>query len=62
MLKKIEKKYVKSQGSFCPYCDSTDLEGGSMNGDGNYIAMQVYCLNCKSKWQDIYTLTGILEE
>lgn len=57
-----ELRYVKHHGAFCPYCESRDLEGGCMEGNGNYIFMPVTCLNCNKEWTDIYTLTGILEE
>jgi len=57
-----KKKYVDSQGLNCPYCNDGDLEGGCMQGDGNWITMPVTCDNCNKTWQEIYTLTGILEE
>lgn len=55
-------QYVQHQGTKCPYCDSQDLEGGCMEGDGNAVYLPVTCLECGKTWSDIYTLTDILED
>jgi len=52
--------YVTSGGYACPYCGCTNIEGEPVDtGDGS--AMQdVFCTECDGKWEDVYTLTGIV--
>lgn len=52
--------YINSGGVKCPYCGSTDIEGGSREQDDNYMLQEVLCLTCSHSWTDQYTLTDII--
>lgn len=54
-----EDLYVKNSGSYCPNCQSTELEGiGEINADGDWMSSEIKCNNCGARWTDIYTLSG----
>jgi hypothetical protein len=56
------EKYIKCDGSYCPYCGSCNIEGsGDRNADGNWISSAVECLDCGCNWLDIYELVDIVE-
>ena len=38
----------------CPYCGSTDLEGGSVTVEGNEAWQDVGCLDCGADWTDVW--------
>ncbi len=65
MLKKLTlkdvKKYIESSGN-CPYCNSHQIEGGSIEVDSSYAWQKIRCYDCDSRWQDIYQLKSILVE
>ena len=54
-------KYVKNQGTRCPYCDSDQLDGEDMNWDIP-LCQSISCIDCGKSWQDVLTITGIVEE
>ena len=39
----------------CPTCDSTNIEGDSVDIDGSGAMQDVYCTECGTSWTDIYT-------
>jgi hypothetical protein len=55
------KWYARTNGTACPYCDSTNLE----SHDEQVGAYEYYenwvCLDCDSDWNIIYTL-GYFED
>ena len=58
--KKVE--YVLEQWGTCPYCESNSIdiiEGGICMG--NQYLQNIHCLNCNSKWREIFTLSNIEE-
>jgi hypothetical protein len=59
-LSKKEAKYVKENGSFCPFCDSKNIEGTSSEIMDNGIEVEVECLDCHKSWTDYYKLAGIV--
>ncbi len=60
--KKIEK-YVQSEGSFCPYCGSKDIEGaGDRDFDGDWATASIQCNKCGKSWKDVYALCDIQED
>jgi hypothetical protein len=57
---KTSEEYVKDPAS-CPFCGSTDIEGGNFDVDDGLSIQKVYCLECDKEWLDCYQLTGYLE-
>jgi DNA-directed RNA polymerase subunit RPC12/RpoP len=51
-----EEKYLKSDGSFCPYCGSENLEHSFYNSFAEGEESPVRCKACGKKWTDIYYL------
>lgn len=55
------KAYIEHKGVRCPYCESHDLIGDSLDECGELEARQgVECLACGKRWVDILTLTGVV--
>ena len=53
-------KYLKDPDIECPFCDSGESEGHSMDFfDGN-IYQKKSCLNCGKDWIDSYQLVGVI--
>lgn len=43
----------------CPFCGSKEIEGDSVDTDGDGMATQhEFCNGCGSEWQNSYTLTS----
>lgn len=43
--------------SNCPECGSYSIEGGSFEfGDGYLIQTDMSCNDCRTTWDDVYTL------
>lgn len=51
--------YLKWHGVHCPFCDSTQIEGGSVEVNDGGAFQEVNCLDCESEWHDMYTLTDV---
>jgi len=60
MTKEQEQKYIKNP-TYCPYCNSRNLDAEVLHLDGNQAYTNVECSNCKKEWTEIYTLTHIEE-
>jgi len=56
-----EKARYLNDPSFCPKCDSSNIEGGHMEADGKEAWQEVTCNECSFDWHDVYTLTDIYE-
>jgi hypothetical protein len=47
-------------GCCCPFCESGNIEGNeSIQADDGVAWQEVICLDRKSLWNDLYTLTGV---
>jgi transposase-like protein len=55
-------QYAAAGGNCCPYCRSTQVEGGSIDVDGPRASQRVWCLDCDEEWTDTYVLTGYIGE
>ena len=55
----LRKDYLESGGMICPYCQSTNIEGRSVDIDGGKAYQKVFCVDCAGTWQDEYTLTAV---
>ena len=51
--------YIEGQGARCLICNSKDLDGERYEGEGNVITQPIACLECGSRWQDVYVLTDV---
>jgi transcription elongation factor Elf1 len=60
MTRQQRQKYLKDPGH-CPYCESTDIEGGFVEIDGNMACQTVTCQDCGRRWSDGYKLTNVVE-
>ena len=50
------EEYLKNSGS-CPVCKGNQVEGDSVDIDGNEARQAVSCLDCDADWIDVYTLS-----
>jgi len=55
-----ESRYVKRNGSFCPFCESTDISSDSPELMDDGVEAVVSCSKCGESWTD-YRLAGIVE-
>lgn len=53
-----KEKYIRND-SFCPFCESDDLDSGRMETDSHGAWRDVSCNDCERSWQDQYTLTNV---
>ena len=53
-----DAEYVATLGTNCPVCQSTQLEGSSVDIDGGGASQDIYCKTCGASWTDTYTRTG----
>ena len=61
LTKEQQAEYIKSPNT-CPYCGSEEVDGGYFEQDDTFGWRDAACNICKRKWQDLFTLTGIVEE
>jgi transposase-like protein len=54
-------KYLIDRKDRCPYCGSSDLDGGDFRYEESTIMQRINCTDCKKSWQDVYKLADILE-
>ena len=53
-----EGKYAKGKENTCPKCGSDQVEGRSIDVQGEQCFQPVMCLSCEAQWDDVYQLTG----
>ena len=54
--------YRLSNGIYCPYCDSSELEAISeIDVDGGDAMIDIACKRCGTEWVDVFTLTTFVE-
>ncbi|MEC9362387.1 MAG: hypothetical protein VYC42_04105 [Pseudomonadota bacterium] len=54
-------EYVNVQGTLCPYCRSSQIEGEAVDIDGGHATQPMRCNDCGRDWIDRYQLTGFVE-
>ncbi len=61
---KQKTAYINALGNICPYCKSKDINAlGKLEPNDDGTATQVVeCFACDKRWEDIYTLAGIIHE
>jgi hypothetical protein len=55
----LEKAYLKNDGERCPICQSSDLEGESLEVEASKVYQNVSCFVCGASWTDEYTLSDV---
>lgn len=56
----IQDKYLQNPTQ-CPYCQSSDILGGSIEIENGKASQRITCQACGKAWHGVYTLTGIVE-
>lgn len=51
-------EYCYLEESCCPYCDSKDIVGGSVQIDKATAWQPITCSACGKRWNDIYTIVA----
>lgn len=60
VLRRAAKEaYLAAKGSHCPFCKSTETDGGKCEVDGPQAIVNVECSACGKTWIDAYALVGI---
>lgn len=54
---KTNEEYLKNPGH-CPFCNSYQIEGESVEIDGAEAWQEVSCQACEASWTDTYKLTS----
>lgn len=54
------KSYIKGESGKCLNCGSSNIEGGSMDVDGDTAGQEIRCWKCDLVWYDLYTLTDVV--
>ncbi|MDD5547062.1 MAG: hypothetical protein PHO67_07930 [Candidatus Omnitrophica bacterium] len=51
--------YIESGGANCPFCESDQIEGGSIEVDGEIASQNMTCNACDKKWTDNFRRSSI---
>ena len=62
LTEEMKKDYLSHGGTFCPFCDSNDLNAQGMNFDAGCAWQKVICESCGETWTDIYDLVSIEQD
>ena len=60
MTKPDKDRYIADGGVNCPYCQSADIAGESIEIDGKCAYQDISCLACGKKWRDLYGLFDVM--
>lgn len=55
-------EYLRWNGAYCLQCRQDQIEGEFVEVGGGKAWQRIHCLCCGKTWNDVYTLTGVLEE
>ena len=55
------EKYIENRGASCLYCGSHSLTGGPFTAEGGEAWQVIFCEECGSEWQDVYTLVQVVD-
>ena len=59
LSEKQRKRYKRRGGGYCPFCESTDILGGSLDFIGGRIEQRITCQECGEHWWNIYRIIGL---
>ena len=54
-----QKVAYLADSSHCPFCKSSDIEGGSVDVDAGGAWQEVGCNACGKSWNDFYRLVDV---
>lgn len=61
MTDEQKQKYLEHHGVLCPFCESSDIVGDSVDIDEGGVTQYVTCSACGKGWTDVYKLTNVEE-
>jgi C4-type Zn-finger protein len=56
-----KQDYLNENGTKCPYCQSTQLNGEQFDVNAGIATQNVECMSCGEYWKDVYRLDNIRE-
>lgn len=56
-----KEKYLAGLGNHCPFCEGGDIVGDNALFDSGYVSQMMFCNDCSGSWEDVYTLTDVVE-
>lgn len=56
-----DREYVRSSGTKCPVCRSTQISGEQLEVDAGTAWQPMKCSDCHATWNDTYQLVGYNE-
>lgn len=57
----MARSHIDDDGTVCPICGESDIEGNELSVDGGVVTQDMECSSCKTKWFDVYRLVGICD-
>ncbi|MDD2730822.1 MAG: hypothetical protein PHW33_01715 [Candidatus Portnoybacteria bacterium] len=51
--------YIEGGGANCPWCESDQIEGGSIEVDGEIASQNMTCNACSQRWTDNFRRSSI---
>ena len=54
-----KKKYLENGWAKCPFCESEDISGDSIDIEANEAWQNVSCSDCGKSWRDVYKLAFV---
>jgi len=58
MTVKTSEEYVATGGVICPFCESSNIRGASLESSHGHVYQDCECDDCGKEWTDEYVLTG----
>ena len=55
------KNYVENDYGNCLGCGSGNIEGDSIDVEGNTTGQRIRCVDCDLTWVDVYTLSDVVD-
>jgi hypothetical protein len=55
-------RYVELGGTFCPFCNSLEIEYDEFNYYSQWFLQEVTCHNCHNTWTDRYKLVDFIPD
>lgn len=53
--------YLATRGLNCPFCETGNIEGGSVEVNDGGAMQSCNCTDCEEEWTDIYKLSNVVD-
>ncbi len=53
-------EYLKADGTRCPFCLESDLDGEGVEIEGGFAFQRIHCGGCNGSWEDKYRLIDMV--